>query len=100
MSTAQYKLLISFNCIKTILIFHLILSDVRVNLGVQFLKLDPATKNYIGVDDSDNAAPIPNLLNCLYRDVDVRIGNRSMYNHSGYNIQVFNILNSLGTNLR
>ena len=71
-----------------------------MNLGVQFLKYDNASKKYVGVQDSDNATPIPNLLNSLYRDIDVRIGNRNMYNHGGYGIQVFNIINTLGTNQR
>ena len=71
-----------------------------MNIGVQFLKLDNITKKYIGVEEADNATPIPNLLNCLYRDIDLRVGNRTMYNHSGYGIQVFNIINSLGTSQR
>ena len=71
-----------------------------MNLGVQFLKYDNESKGYVGVQDSDNATPIANLLNCLYRDIDVRIGNRNMYNHGGYGIQVFNIINTLGTNQR
>ena len=77
-----------------------LLSDVRMNLGVQFLKYDNENRKYVGVTETQNAAPIPNLLNCLYRDIDVRIGNRNMYNHGGYGLQVFNIINTLGTNQR